>query len=227
MKIRTHLGILRTVALSGEASYLFVLNLSPPRFRPLCPVAPQLDFIVELCRMALDENPHSFGDSPHSCLVWRSQLLIRFWIWAPSVSAHLPLLPPTRFYCGTMQNGTGWNSALILGIPRTVAYSGEAQLFIRFEFEPPRFRPLALLPPTRFYCGTMQNGTGWKSALIWGFSRTVALSGEASYLFVWIWAPSVSATCPVALQTRFYCGTMQNGTGWKSALIWGIPRSVA
>ena len=47
-----------------------------------------------------------------------------------------------------------------LGIPGTVALSGEASYFIRFEFEPPRFRPLALLPPTRFYCGTMQNGTG-------------------------------------------------------------------
>ena len=89
--------------LEGEASYLFVLNLSPLGFGHL-PCCPQLDFIVELCRMALDENPHSFGDSPHSCLVWRSQLLIRF------------------------------------------------------EFEPPRFRPLALLPPTRFYCGTMPMG---------------------------------------------------------------------
>ena len=196
MKISTHLGIPCTVALSGETSYLFVLNWSPLGFGQLAllpptrfycgtmqngtgwnsaliwgfpaqlhslekpvtysfwiwapsvsrhlPCCPQLDFIVELCRMALDENPHSFGDSPHSCLVWRSQLLIRF------------------------------------------------------ELEPPRFRPLALLPPTRFYCGTMQNGPGWKSALIWGFpAQLPCLEKPVTYSF-WIWAPSVSGTCPVA-----------------------------
>ena len=57
MKFCTNLGIPRTVALSGEASYLFVLNLSPLGFGHL-PCCPQLDFNVELCRMALDENPH-------------------------------------------------------------------------------------------------------------------------------------------------------------------------
>ena len=143
MKFCTNLGIPRTVALSVEASYLFVLNLSPLGFGHL-PCCPQLDFIVELCIMALNENPHYFGDSPHSCLVCRSQLLIRF------------------------------------------------------EFEPPRFRALALLPPTRFYCGTMQNGTGWNSALIWGFpAQLPCLEKPVTYSF-WIWAPSVSGTCPVA-----------------------------
>ena len=57
MKIRTHLGIPRTVAYSGEASYLFVLNLSPLGFGHL-PCCPQLDFIVELRKMALGEYPH-------------------------------------------------------------------------------------------------------------------------------------------------------------------------
>ena len=56
--------------------------------------------------MALDENPHLFGDSPHSCLVWRSQLLIRFEFEPPRFRA-LALLPLNRFYRGTMQNGTG------------------------------------------------------------------------------------------------------------------------
>ena len=56
--------------------------------------------------MALDENPHSFGDSPHSCLVWRSQLLIRFEFEPPRFRA-LALLPPIRFYRGTIQKGTG------------------------------------------------------------------------------------------------------------------------
>ena len=56
--------------------------------------------------MALDENPDSFGDTPHSCLVWRSQLLIRFEFEPPRFRA-LALLPPIRFYRGTMQNGTG------------------------------------------------------------------------------------------------------------------------
>ena len=56
--------------------------------------------------MALDENPHSFGDSPHSCLVWRSQLLICFEFEPPQFWA-LALLLPNRFYRGTMQNGTG------------------------------------------------------------------------------------------------------------------------
>ena len=147
------------------------MNLSPLGFGHL-PCCPQLDFIVELCRMALDENPHSFRDSPHSCLVWRSQLLIRF------------------------------------------------------EFEPPRFRPLALLPPTRFYCGTMQNGTGWKSALILGIPRTVALSGEASYLFVLNWAPSVSAFCPVAPNYIL----LWNYAEWdwmKIRTNLGFPRTVA
>ena len=54
---RTNLGIPRRVAKAGEASYFFVLNLSPLRFEHL-PCCPQLDFIVDLCRMALDENPH-------------------------------------------------------------------------------------------------------------------------------------------------------------------------
>ena len=66
----------RTKHLSGEASHLFVLNLNPLGFGHL-PCCPQLDFIVELCRIALDENPHSFGASPHSSLGWRSQLRIR------------------------------------------------------------------------------------------------------------------------------------------------------
>ena len=80
--------------------------------------------------MALDENPHSFGDTPHSCLVWRSQLLIRF------------------------------------------------------EFEPPRFRALALLPTIRLYRGTMQNGTGSKSALIWGFpAQLPSLGKPVTYSF--------------------------------------------
>ena len=166
MKFCTNLGNPRTVALSVEASYLFVLNLSPRGFGHL-PCCPQLDFIVELCRMALDENPHSFGDSLHSCLVWRSQLLIRF-EFEPPRFRQLALLPSSRFYCGTMQNGTGWKSALIWGSPHSCLVC-RSQLLIRFEFEPPRFQALALLPPTRFYCGTMQNGTGWKSALIWGF----------------------------------------------------------
>ena len=95
MKIRTHLGILRTVALSGEASYLFVLNLSPLGF------------------------------------------------------GHLPCWPPTRFYCGTMQNGTGWNSALIWGFPAQLP-TLEKPVIYSFEFEPPRFRPLALLPQLDF-----------------------------------------------------------------------------
>ena len=56
--------------------------------------------------MALDENLHSFGDSPHSCLVWRSQLLIRF-EFEPSRFRALALLPPITFYRGTKQNGTG------------------------------------------------------------------------------------------------------------------------
>ena len=56
--------------------------------------------------MALDENLHKFGDSPHSCLVWRSQLLNRFEFEPPRFWA-LALLPPIRFYRGTMQNGTG------------------------------------------------------------------------------------------------------------------------
>ena len=105
MKIRTHLGIPRTVALFGESSYLFVFNLSPLGFGHL-PCCPQLDFIVELCRMGLDEILHSFEDSPHSCLVWRSQLFIRFQFEPPRFRA-LALLPPTRFCYGTLQNGTG------------------------------------------------------------------------------------------------------------------------
>ena len=56
--------------------------------------------------MALDENPHLFGDSAQSCLVWRSQLLIRFEFEPPRFRA-LALLPPIRFYRGTMQNDTG------------------------------------------------------------------------------------------------------------------------
>ena len=56
--------------------------------------------------MALDENTHSFGDSPHSCLVWKSQLLIRFELEPPRFRA-LALLSLNRFYRGTMQNGTG------------------------------------------------------------------------------------------------------------------------
>ena len=56
--------------------------------------------------MALDENPHSFGDSLHICLVWRSKLLIDF-EFEPSRFRALALLPPIRFYRGTMQNGTG------------------------------------------------------------------------------------------------------------------------
>ena len=57
MKIRTNLEIPRTVDWSGQASYLFVLNLSPLGFGHL-PCCPQLDLIVELCRMALDEILH-------------------------------------------------------------------------------------------------------------------------------------------------------------------------
>ena len=56
--------------------------------------------------MALDQNPRSFGDSPHSCLVWGSQLLIRFEFEPPRFLA-LALLSLNRFYRGTMQNGTG------------------------------------------------------------------------------------------------------------------------
>ena len=76
MKIRTNLGIPRTVAQAVEASYLFVLKLGPFRFRHLhcCPL---FNFIVDLCRVGLDENPHKFEDFPHSCLGWRSKLRIR------------------------------------------------------------------------------------------------------------------------------------------------------
>ena len=56
--------------------------------------------------MALDENLHYFGVSPHSCLSWRSQLLIRFEFEPPRFRA-LALLPPIRFHRGTMRNGTG------------------------------------------------------------------------------------------------------------------------
>ena len=56
--------------------------------------------------MAMDENPHEFGDSPRSCLVWRIQLLIRFEFEPPRFQA-FALLPPIRFCRGTMQNGTG------------------------------------------------------------------------------------------------------------------------
>ena len=56
--------------------------------------------------MALDENPHSFGDSPHSCLVWRGKLLIHFEFEPPRFRA-LALLPPIRFHRGNKENGTG------------------------------------------------------------------------------------------------------------------------
>ena len=83
MKIHTNLGIPFTVTLAGESSFLFVSNLDPLRFRRL-PCYPQLDFIVDLCRMALDENLQHFGDSPDSCLGWRSQLFIRFEFTPPA-----------------------------------------------------------------------------------------------------------------------------------------------
>ena len=195
MKFRTNLGIPRTVAESGEASYLFVLNLSPLGFGHL-PCCPQLDFIVELCRMALDENPHSFGDSPHSCLVWRSQLLIRFEFEPPWFRA-LALLPQLDFIVELCRMGLDENPHSFGDSPHSCLV-WRSQLLIRFEFEPPRFRALALLLPTRFYCGTMQNGTGWKSALVWGFSAQLpCLEKPVTYLF-WIWAPSVLTTCPVA-----------------------------
>ena len=193
--------------------------------------------------MALDEILHQFGDSPHSCLVWRSQLLIRFEFEPPRFRP-LALLPPTRFYCGTMQNGTGWKSAL--GDSPHSCLVWRIQLLIRFEFEPPRFQPLALLPPTRFYCGTMQNGTGWNSALILGFpAQLPSLEKPVTYFlnlsplgfghlpccpqldFILNLSPLGFGPLlpPTALlpPTRFYCGTMQNGTGWNSALIWGFP----
>ena len=56
--------------------------------------------------MALDENPHEFGDSPHSLLVRRNQLLICFEFQPPRFWA-LALLPQIRFYRGTMQNEAG------------------------------------------------------------------------------------------------------------------------
>ena len=120
-----------------------------------------------------------------------------------------------------MQNGIGWKSALIWGFPAQLP-SLEKPVTYSFWIWAPSVSGTSLLPPTRFYCGTMQNGTGWNSALIWGFpAQLPSLEKPVTYSF-WIWAPSVSGTCPVA-PTRFYCGTMQNGTGWKSALIWGFP----
>ena len=47
-----------------------------------------------------------------------------------------------------------------LGIPRTVAWSIEASYLFVLNLSSPLFRALALLPQIRFYCGTMQNGTG-------------------------------------------------------------------
>ena len=46
--------------------------------------------------MAMDENPHEFGDSPRSCLVWRIQLLIRFEFEPPRFQA-FALLPQLDF----------------------------------------------------------------------------------------------------------------------------------
>ena len=57
LAIETYVKYHGTIGTLRAASYLFVLNLSPLGFRHL-PCCPQLDFIVELCRTALDENPH-------------------------------------------------------------------------------------------------------------------------------------------------------------------------
>ena len=200
--------------------------------------------------MGLDEILHWFGDSPHSCLVCRSQLLIRFEFEPPWFRA-LALLPPTRFYCGTMQNGTGWKSALIWDSPHSclVCWS---QLLIRF----PQFWALALLPPTRFNCGTLQNGTGWNSALIWDSPhgclvcrsqllirfefeppqfRALAHCPQLDFI-VELWALEIPCwDSPHQSGEDFpfeFCGTMQLPPtrfywnmldGWNSALIWGFP----
>ena len=66
--------------------------------------------------MALDENLHKFGDSPRSCLGWRSQLLIRLTFEPPRFQA-IALLLPIRFYCAAMQKVTGSKSALIWEFP--------------------------------------------------------------------------------------------------------------
>ena len=60
MKIRSNFGISRTVALAGEARCLFVLNLSPLRLGHL-PCCPQVDYILDVLRMALDENHTNLG----------------------------------------------------------------------------------------------------------------------------------------------------------------------
>ena len=98
---------------------------------------------------------------------WRSQLLIRF-TFEPLPFEALALLPPIWFYCGSMEMALDENLHEFEDSPH-ICLVWRSQLLIRFEFEPPRFQALALLPRIRFYCGTMQNGTGWKSALIWGF----------------------------------------------------------
>ena len=174
--------------------------------------------------MALDENPHSFKDSPHSCLVCRNQLLIRF-EFEPLGFGHLPCCPQLDFIVELCRMAPDKNLLWFGDSPHSCIV-WRNQLPIRFEFEPPRFRPLALLPPTIFYCGTMQNGTGWNSALILGFpAQLPSLEKPVTYSF-WIWAPSVSGTCPVAPNYIL----LWNYAEWhwmKIRTHLGIPRTVA
>ena len=119
------------------------------------------------------------------------------------------------------------------GIPRTVDHDGEFinsfvldlssfhYLFVS-RLSPFRFRHLPCCPLCNFtQCGSMQNGTGWRSASIWGFPAQLPRLEMLVTCSSWMWATSVLGPCPVG-PIWFYCGTMQNGTGWKSALIWGF-----
>ena len=119
-------------------------------FSPFCfvhlPCCPLLNFIVDLCRMGLDENPLKFGDSPHSCLGWRSQLLIRF-TFEPLQFRALALLPALNFIVDLCRMGLDENPHKFENSPhRCIVW--KSQLLIRFEFEALPFWAFALLPAT-------------------------------------------------------------------------------
>ena len=145
VKICTNLGIPRTVAWAGEASNLFALNSRSFRFGHL-PCCPLLNSIMDLCRMGLGENQQWFGDSPHSCLGCRRQVIIRF---------TFETLPFRALACCPLLNFI--MELCIMALDEDPHKFGDSPhsclgwrnlLLIRFEFEFLPFRALALLTPT-------------------------------------------------------------------------------
>ena len=146
------------------------------------------------------------GTGWKSALIWgfRAQLprleklvTFSFWIWGPSVLGTCPVAP----YLILLWIYAEWDwvkNLHKLGDSPHSCLGCRSQSLIRFTFEPLPFRALTLFPTVWFYCRSMQNGTVWRSAQIWGFSAQLpGLEKLFTYSF-WIWGPSIDGTCPVA-----------------------------